>query len=211
MGKSTLICGLLGKRGTEDGGPAAQAGVECTRESGKYTMDGGVAVLWDLPGGFTERNPAETYCEAYGLELFDCLVLCYTERWISMNTVILEYAARHPQLNLVIVYTKTDTDVKDMVRLTGASEEEAYLRLRTRVERNVSQNLVKLGFPVHSSPPLLFVDSLSLITGEEAKFQELALVETLVRATAARHPGDMSADEVWNSVRDRFTPDAHLD
>eukprot|EP00041_Stephanoeca_diplocostata_P007858 m.113125 g.113125 ORF g.113125 m.113125 type:complete len:395 (-) comp17064_c0_seq1:143-1327(-) len=205
-GKSTFINCLRCLHPMDPGAAPVSAGAECTSQTTRYMLDKHTA-LWDLPGGFTEAHPAETYCADHCLDLFDCIVMCYTGRWCEINTAIVQYARQH-KTTLLIVHTKTKQLVADeMSNRQLDDENEAYLSLQMTVVQDVEDKCRMNGVGNPTSPPVFLIESRNLMPGGNMRqFQEMHVVESLYRCTAARHPDGLSADELWNAAKEKYFP-----
>ena len=203
-GKSTLINNLRGCRANDDKAAKTQAGVECTQEVGQYMLNDYVA-LWDMPGAFTEAHPAETYCADRCLDLFDCIVMCYTGRWCEINTVIAQYAIDH-KIPVILVYTNTKHCVDNEARDAGVSKRDAFLNLIARVRKNLRASTNHLNTSERQLHALHFIESCSLLPKEVKQFHERHLLEALVRCSARRNPDGLTADQLWDDVKHQFLP-----
>jgi predicted GTPase len=201
-GKSTLNNALRKVRRGEPGYANTKAGAECTTVSAKYAHPQvPYLMLWDVPGGGTDAHPAATYFSDKCLDLFDLLVLCYDGRWSAVNTQIVKEAAR-TGTNIVILYTKADNHVENMVREDDSlTRLEAFAQLKRTVEVDVAAKLAACGV-VTLKMPVMLVDCYG-IRDNRYEFDEIAFVRAIVTSTAFRL--NKSPDEVWGMFGDART------
>ncbi|CAF1562946.1 unnamed protein product, partial [Didymodactylos carnosus] len=71
--------------------------------------------LWDLPGGGTQKHPAETYFEDKTLYAFDCLLLLKAGRFTSLDVQIFKKAVEY-KMPIAVVMTKADQDINNRTK-----------------------------------------------------------------------------------------------
>jgi interferon gamma inducible protein 47 len=106
-GMSSLINGLRGILNNANG--AARVGeVETTASSTPYTsVSHPNIVLWDVPGGGTQRHPAATYFDNKKLYTFNRLIVVFSTRFREVDWNIINIA-RQWNIPVFVVRTKSD-------------------------------------------------------------------------------------------------------
>jgi len=126
-GKSTFINCI---RGVEDvaynngfvyasDGPAPTGISETTQSPTRYRWPNNeflYLTIWDLPGGGTQKHPAETYFEDKVLYAFDCLLLLKCGRFTKLDIDIYRQACKY-NIPIAIVMTKVDVDLDNEAKL----------------------------------------------------------------------------------------------
>lgn len=169
LGKSTFINCLRGVQDVEYTeafvhtkiGPAPTGINETTQVPTHYCWphdEYPALSIWDLPGGNTQKHPAETYFEDKALYAFDCLLLLKSGRFTELDGAIYKKAIQF-KIPVAIVLTKADIDIKNRAKLR-ASQQGSKLRedqMKKLIEEttqilknNVRDEIVALGCPAPS-------------------------------------------------------------
>jgi GTP-binding protein EngB required for normal cell division len=139
-GKSSLINRLRGIHNNANG--AARVGeVETTASSIPYTsVSHPNIVLWDVPGGGTQRHPAATYFDDKKLYAFNRLIVVFSTRFreIDWNIIII---ARQWNIPVFVVRTKSDADLESKMFNNGMTMEAAIQELRTESNAIVREHV----------------------------------------------------------------------
>lgn len=145
-GKSSFINCIRGVPDVEfstaftytDVGPAPSGINETTHSAARYRWPNNelpYLSIWDLPGGGTEKHPADTYFEDKTLYAFECLLLLKTGRFTSLDVQIFKKAVEN-NIPIAIVMTKADQDIKNRAR-QKASE------LRRKLTKDEYRSLIE--------------------------------------------------------------------
>ena len=175
VGKSTFVNAVCGLR-PGDAGAAAVGITEATQDVRPYDLPGLPHVkLWDAPGFGTERHPTHSYVHDKCLVAFDALVVLYDNRLLA-GVVDIVKAMNDAGVPVVLVRTKADAAVADLVTDRGLSHDAAVVAMRHEVEADVRGNLGDLT----SSVQLRIVSMRQFRDGVSA-FDEEAVVAFLRR------------------------------
>lgn len=140
-------------------GPAPSGINEATMVPTKYSYPENklpYLTIWDLPGGGTQRHPAESYFEDKVLYAFDCLLLLKSGRFTQLDIQIYKLATMKYKIPIAIVMTKADNDIKSRARMKAGElrrklTSDEYKRLVDETIRmlknNAKDELVNAGCP----------------------------------------------------------------
>jgi GTP-binding protein EngB required for normal cell division len=193
VGKSSMINSLRGLKEGDDGAAPTSTGVIGTTASESYPLSKEYDFLkfWDLPGGGVSGYPSETYYEDRCLDLFDGVLLFDTDRPHELTSSVLQKAKRDGILDrFVVVYTKTDRGVSEILRRFPHLDRSAALRdLKDTVTKSWRENLQKVIGDDASKVALYFTSAWELIDNKAPVYDEGALFHFLIRAVGKRFPG----------------------
>lgn len=180
VGKSTFINVLRGLKASCDSGWAAVGHKECTSAIEKYRIPNTHVVLWDMPGGDTDKRPAPTYFKDHSLYAFDAILLLYHNRVYTSCTNVVE-GCHDWNVPLAFVRNKADADID----MDGSKEEVAAAarRLRRAMEEQVAE---KAGSKARFSRKFL-ISCRAALKGKEEQFDFKDLLEFVIKSGKARN------------------------
>ncbi|RUS24609.1 interferon-inducible GTPase-domain-containing protein [Jimgerdemannia flammicorona] len=135
-GKSSLVNGLMGVDDSADN--AIQVGeVETTSDIKSYCHPHlETVVLWDLPGGGTERHPGETYFKDKMLFAFDAVIIVTSTTFTQIDIDIAKRAAS-AKVPVFFVRNKSDQDITSkQCKKPKMTWEQAAMELHKKVTMN---------------------------------------------------------------------------
>ncbi|RUS18606.1 interferon-inducible GTPase-domain-containing protein [Endogone sp. FLAS-F59071] len=188
QGKSSLLNGLMGVSDGDEN--AAEVGeVETTLNLKGYSHPMlKTVVLWDLPGGGTPKNPAETYFKDNMLHAFDALVVLDLD-------IAKQAAEAEVPVPVFFVRSKADKAIESKRRKNkNITWEQAAEKLQQEVRKSIQGQLEEAML----APGRLFVVSawslqevVQMIEKEESSqelklMDEIALISMLMEETISR-------------------------
>jgi len=136
-GKSSMINALRGFKDSQRG--AAVVGlVECTTSIEKYEYPNHPhVVLWDIPGGGTPKQKADSYFLGNKLYAFDMLIIVTANRFTDLDLIIAESAHKY---NVPIVFVRSKSDI-DIDNASRGQRHKSKEDIKNEVKRQVVNNI----------------------------------------------------------------------
>jgi len=147
-GKSSLVNGLMGVDDSADN--AIQVGeVETTSDIKSYCHPHlETVVLWDLPGGGTERHPGETYFKDKMLFAFDAVIIVTSTTFTQIDIDIAKRAAS-AKVPVFFVRNKSDQDIiSKQCKKPKMTWEQAAMELHKKVHKDIRMQSREAGFQI---------------------------------------------------------------
>lgn len=142
-GKSTLVNRLRGLK-THDPGAAAEGVTDTTQSPTPYMglgdFDG--ALLWDMPGADTERQPWSEYIQRTGLRHFNAIVLVanFGKRLDEKTAVCYNALTEQRQIPVYLLLNKVDLPIMSLVQ-RGRDPAVVWQHLRQSGLKQVRQGV----------------------------------------------------------------------
>ena len=117
---------------------------ECTMIPTPYKFpDTDQVVMWDLPGGGTQKHPKETYVRNMGLRYFDCVFVISAGRFGEVEQEIMKNL-EHFKVPYYPIRNKINLDIDANKRCRGKSSESTIADIRANMLENYNDKPVYL-------------------------------------------------------------------
>lgn len=151
-GKSSLINAILKEE-------VAVSGVtETTMVAAAYDMPGSLVTLWDLPGAGTEKFPAATYVDQFGLRAFDAIVLVTDRSFFEFDVALYGILVKS-NVPVLLLRTKIDAAVLAESRRLKWNDQTPMndvLALCREIRTKITAYAIET-FPKDTPPPNLYI------------------------------------------------------